>query len=91
MHDGVLTVRIPVAEQAKPRKVHIGQGLNTAPDAITATSDAGSQPVHVNGTRRSLILLAPTIQFCREALSAQAERASGHRIPTAQRCTLRVW
>jgi hypothetical protein len=91
LHDGVLTVRIPVAEQAKPRKVHVGQGLNTAPDAIQATSDAGSQPVPFTGTRRSFILLAPTIQFCREALSAQAERVSGHRIPAAQRRTLRVW
>jgi hypothetical protein len=31
LHDGVLTVRIPVAEQAKPCKVHVGQGLNTLP------------------------------------------------------------
>jgi len=25
LHDGVLTIRIPVAEQAKPRKVEVGQ------------------------------------------------------------------
>jgi len=41
LHDGVLTLRIPVAEQAKPRKVQIGQGagLDTkVPDSIEATS-----------------------------------------------------
>lgn len=38
LHDGVLTVRIPVAEQAKPRKVEVGQGGFTSPDAIEATS-----------------------------------------------------
>ncbi|MDP2290704.1 MAG: Hsp20/alpha crystallin family protein [Actinomycetota bacterium] len=36
LHDGVLTLRIPVAEQAKPRKVQIGQ-RSAAPDAIEAT------------------------------------------------------
>jgi HSP20 family protein len=42
LHDGVLTVRVPVAEQAKPRKIQIGQsGAGTAPEAIeTTTSDA---------------------------------------------------
>ncbi len=34
LHDGVLTIRIPVAEQAKPRKVEVGQGRYSAPDAI---------------------------------------------------------
>jgi HSP20 family protein len=39
LHDGVLTVRIPVAEKAKPRKVQIGQGdAKKAPDAIEATT-----------------------------------------------------
>ena len=37
LHDGVLTIRIPVAEQAKPRKVEVGQ-RRTAPDAIEATT-----------------------------------------------------
>ena len=41
LHDGVLTVRIPVAEQAKPRKVEVGQRRAAAPDAIEApTADA---------------------------------------------------
>lgn len=38
LHDGVLTIRIPVAEQAKPRKVAVGQGRSTTPDAIETTS-----------------------------------------------------
>jgi HSP20 family protein len=38
LHDGVLTVRIPVAEQAKPRKVEVGQHRQSAPDAIEATT-----------------------------------------------------
>jgi HSP20 family protein len=37
LHDGVLTIRIPVAEQAKPRKVQIRQG-GAAPEAIEATT-----------------------------------------------------
>jgi HSP20 family protein len=43
LHDGVLTVRIPVAEQAKPRKVQIGQGnANSEHQAIeTSSSTAG--------------------------------------------------
>jgi HSP20 family protein len=43
LHDGVLTVRIPVAEQAKPRKVQVSQSkANNSPEAIKATSaDAG--------------------------------------------------
>ena len=31
LHDGVLTIRIPVAEQAKPRKVEVGQADNRHP------------------------------------------------------------
>ena len=47
LHDGVLTVRIPVAEQAKPRRVEVTSSeltgsRATAPDAIEAVSaDAG--------------------------------------------------
>jgi HSP20 family protein len=37
---GVLTVRIPVAEAAKPRKVAIGDGESDAPEAIDAKSTA---------------------------------------------------
>lgn len=38
LHDGVLTLRVPVAEQAKPRKVQVGQASHQAPDAIEATT-----------------------------------------------------
>ena len=37
LHDGVLTIRIPVAEQAKPRKVQLGQSQST-PEAIETSS-----------------------------------------------------
>lgn len=37
LHDGVLTVRIPVAETAKPRKVPVGQRAS-APEAIEASA-----------------------------------------------------
>ena len=37
---GVLTVRIPVAEAAKPRKVAIGGGESDTPEAIDAKSTA---------------------------------------------------
>jgi HSP20 family protein len=37
LHDGVLTIRVPVAEKAKPRKVEVGTG-RIAPSAIEATS-----------------------------------------------------
>ncbi len=40
LHDGVLAIRIPVAEQAKPRKITIGQSRATVPEAIEATSVA---------------------------------------------------
>lgn len=39
LHDGVLTLRVPVAEQAKPRKVHVGAS-KTAPEAIETTSSS---------------------------------------------------
>ena len=38
LHDGVLTIRIPVAEQAKPRKVAVGRSRESAPEPIEATS-----------------------------------------------------
>jgi HSP20 family protein len=37
LHDGVLTIRIPVAEQAKPRKVSVSTSSN-GPEAIETTS-----------------------------------------------------
>ena len=42
LHDGILTVRIPVAEQAKPRKVQVNYSPGeTTPQAIeTTTSNA---------------------------------------------------
>ena len=40
LHDGVLTVRIPVAEQAKPRKIHVGHEQGSA--AIEATTSTSS-------------------------------------------------
>ena len=43
LHDGVLTVRVPVAEQAKPRKIQIGQVDATGSQGAieTTSSDAG--------------------------------------------------
>jgi len=38
--DGVLTVRVPVAEQAKPRKVEIGSGAGGKAQAIETSSAA---------------------------------------------------
>jgi HSP20 family protein len=38
LHDGVLTIRIPVAEQAKPRKVAVGRSRESGPEPIEATS-----------------------------------------------------
>jgi HSP20 family protein len=42
LHDGVLTIRIPVDEQAKPRKVEVGQNRDTTPEAIEATTSDAS-------------------------------------------------
>ncbi len=43
LHDGVLTVRIPVSEKAKPRKVQVGQGDATSePQPIEATTSETS-------------------------------------------------
>ena len=39
-HDGVLTIRIPVAERAKPRKVAINTGEVDAPVIEAETADA---------------------------------------------------
>lgn len=38
LHDGVLTVRIPVAEQPKPRKVKVGQNRQSTPNAIETSA-----------------------------------------------------
>jgi HSP20 family protein len=39
LHDGILTVRIPVAEQAKPRKVQVSHSQGeSAPQAIETTA-----------------------------------------------------
>jgi len=40
LHDGVLTIRIPVAEKAKPRKVQVSQGNAGSQEAIETTSSA---------------------------------------------------
>ena len=43
LHDGVLTIRIPVAEKAKPRKVEVGQHRTGSPEAIETTTADASQ------------------------------------------------
>jgi HSP20 family protein len=40
LHDGILTVRIPVAEQAKPRKIQVSHNENKAPEAIETTASS---------------------------------------------------
>jgi HSP20 family protein len=37
-HDGVLTVTIPVAERAKPRRIQISTGESTSPKVLEGTS-----------------------------------------------------
>lgn len=46
LHDGVLTIRVPVAERAKPRKVSIGQSDN-------GQSDNGQQAIETSATTTS--------------------------------------
>ena len=38
LHDGVLTVRIPVAEKAKPRRIEVNRSGATDPQSIEASS-----------------------------------------------------
>ncbi len=40
LHDGVLTIRVPVSEQAKPRKIQVGQAGNTQEAIEATTADA---------------------------------------------------
>lgn len=40
-HDGVLTLRIPVAEKAKPRKIAVGSRA-TSPEAIETTTSSSA-------------------------------------------------
>ena len=43
LHDGILTVRIPVAEQAKPRKVQVSHSQGeSAPQAIETTGSTAT-------------------------------------------------
>jgi HSP20 family protein len=42
LHDGVLTVRIPVAEQAKPRRVQVNSSNPSSPEAIETTASSDS-------------------------------------------------
>jgi HSP20 family protein len=49
-HDGVLTLHIPVAEQAKPRKIHISS--DGEPQTIDAETGGGAQH-HTNGDPQS--------------------------------------
>ena len=39
-HDGVLTVRLPIAERAKPRRVPVGVGKHSGTEINTTASDS---------------------------------------------------
>ena len=48
--DGVLTIRVPVAERAKPRRVEIGTSAAATASAIEATSTEGAHGTPVSAS-----------------------------------------